>query len=174
MRKLIRPLRSSTVERDQYGGWARRGRVCPHRARHLSTSPRPSNLRGPLLIGDPVGLRRLGPITLAGPSLVISHPKLQALHGYWRQECATSHFPSPTAFEFGALRLWLGHVALIEVSPDPIQFRFRLYGTRLAEMTGKDYSGLALDRCLLNSDRAGRCRQRAVSSPAGSRRSTSP
>ena len=99
------------------------------------------------MLANPVGMRRLGPVSISGSSLVVSNPRLQALHSYWRAACGPHAVAAKEAFDFKNLRMWLGHIALIEVERDPIQFRFRLYGTYLAELAGADHTGKFLDQC---------------------------
>ena len=85
---------------------------------------------------------------MEGSPLVIAHPKLQALHAFWDQMRGERALPHRAGFPFNALRIWLGHIALLDVLREPIQFKFRLFGTRLVELAGKDYTGQTLDKCV--------------------------
>jgi hypothetical protein len=101
------------------------------------------------MLANPVGMQRLGAARPSNKSLV-EHPRLQALHGYWLGERGTHLVPAKEAFDFKNLKAWLGHVALIDVAHDPIRFRFRLYGTYLAELAGADLTGKSLDHVALD------------------------
>ncbi len=39
------------------------------------------------------------------------------------------------------LRQWLGYVNLVEVSRDPLDFRYRVFGTHIAQAIGIDLTG---------------------------------
>lgn len=93
------------------------------------------------------GMQRLGPVPASGAPFAVSHARLQALHSYWREQCGEANVAPKDAFDFNNLRAWLGHIALIDVERDPIQFRFRLYGTYLVQLTGADHTGKTLDQC---------------------------
>jgi hypothetical protein len=100
------------------------------------------------MLTDPIGFRRVGGASIEGSPLVIGHPKLQALHAFWDQMRGERALPTRDAFPFEALRIWLGHIAIVEVLREPAQFRFRLFGTRLVELAGKDLTGQTFDKCV--------------------------
>jgi hypothetical protein len=100
------------------------------------------------MLADPIGFRRLGSASMKGLPLIIAHPKLQALHALWGQLRGESMVPARSGFAFDVLKIWLGHVALVEVLREPTQFRVRLFGTRLVEWAGKDCTGRTLDDCV--------------------------
>ncbi len=56
--------------------------------------------------------------------------------------------PARGAFPFETLRIWLGHIALVDVLREPAQFKFRLFGTRLVELAGRDLTGQTFDKCI--------------------------
>jgi hypothetical protein len=147
------PIGSRTTRTVQAGCFAAGGLATRARRRFLVASEARWTVaislpRGcKFVLVDPVGLHRVQAISVAGPSLVVTHPKLQALHGYWRTECRANGLPARTSFGSEGMRLWLGHVALIDVLREPVQFRVRLYGTQLANLNGADLSGKALDGC---------------------------
>ncbi len=72
------------------------------------------------MLANFMGMRRLGPVPVDGKSLALSHPRLQALQTYWREQCGEAAFAPKDAFDFNNLRAWLGHVALVDVERDPI------------------------------------------------------
>ena len=101
------------------------------------------------MLADPLRLRRKGqPRITHGVSLLMEHPKLRSLHAYWDQQRAGRDFADRSAFGFGPLKIWLGNIALIEVSREPLQFRMRLFGTNLVELAGKNYTTKWLDKCV--------------------------
>jgi len=67
--------------------------------------------------------------------------RLNELHDLWKSERANKSLPARTSFHFRRMRPWLGHVALVEVSHNPIDFRYRLFGTQLAQWSGADFGG---------------------------------
>ncbi len=44
------------------------------------------------------------------------------------------------------LRSWLGFVILVEVSHDPLDFRYRVFGTHIAEAIGIDLTGESISQ----------------------------
>jgi hypothetical protein len=100
------------------------------------------------MLADFKGMQRLGPVPGSGAPFAVSHARLQALHDYWREQRGEAKFAPKESFDFNNLRAWLGHVALVDVERDPIQFRFRLYGTYLVELAGADHTGKRLEQCL--------------------------
>jgi hypothetical protein len=120
-------------------------RFWPHRVR-LAFKRLDQDGSAPVL-ADLVGMRRLGPITLSAAPLVISHPKLQALHAFWLQQRGGNLFATRSDFAFANLKIWLGHICLVEVAREPVRFRFRLIGTHVGELAGRDHTGRWLDSC---------------------------
>jgi hypothetical protein len=94
------------------------------------------------------GMQRLAPVPGSGAPFAVSHPRLQALHRYWGEQRGDAKFAPKDSFDFKSLRPWLGHIALVDAEREPIELRFRLYGTYLVRLTGADHTGKRLDQCL--------------------------
>lgn len=79
--------------------------------------------------------------------LVFSSPLLHELVALWDSRLDGDRLPGRRRSRFDALELlrFRGHVALIDVSQDPERYRFRLIGTRITEMLGRDLTGRYLD-----------------------------
>jgi hypothetical protein len=75
----------------------------------------------------------------------IESRSLRQLYDYWQEKRAGRAFPArrdldPLEFTFA-----LGNVVLIDVTHDPLRFRFRLVGTRIVNYEGIDPTGRYLD-----------------------------
>ncbi|MBX3445176.1 MAG: PAS domain-containing protein [Parvibaculaceae bacterium] len=70
-------------------------------------------------------------------------PKLAALHAWWRakQEAKAGALPSRGDVDPAELRHMLPHIALVDVLRDPLDWRYRLVGTRLVEVMGGERTG---------------------------------
>ncbi len=70
----------------------------------------------------------------------IAHPRLRSLLSFWDDRRGGRTMPGREAIDPLALREWLGHLLLIERLGDG-DFRYRVYGTGLAEFYGRDLTG---------------------------------
>jgi len=71
---------------------------------------------------------------------------LDALCQLWRRTNPTAPLPARSDFlPERDFRPWLGDLALAEVWRDPLRFRARLVGTRVAATDGRDVTGKFLD-----------------------------
>ena len=71
----------------------------------------------------------------------IEHPKLQRLLRYWNEKRDDRPMPARgdiDPFDFPDL---LPHVFLVDVSYDPLVFRFRLAGTEVNKLLGEEITG---------------------------------
>jgi hypothetical protein len=70
-------------------------------------------------------------------------PKLGALHAWWSkvQDAKGGALPGRTDVDPAALRNLLPHIALVDVLRDPLDWRYRLVGTRLVEVMGGERTG---------------------------------
>jgi len=73
-------------------------------------------------------------------------PRLNALYAYWNKERGGRPLPSRTDIDPAALRFILGHLVLVDVLRDPLQFRIRLQGTELEWWMGGNLTGQGIDR----------------------------
>ena len=75
----------------------------------------------------------------------IEHPKLQRLLRYWNEKRDDRPMPARgdiDPFDFPDL---LPHVFLVDVSYDPLVFRFRLAGTEVNRLLGEEVTGKTTD-----------------------------
>lgn len=60
---------------------------------------------------------------------------------HWRSGIPPGQsFPPRTSFDATDLRSWLGQIAIARIERDPFDVRFSLWGTRLTEWWGVDYT----------------------------------
>ena len=64
----------------------------------------------------------------------------------WHQKCAGRDLPSRRDFAIEDLGPFLGSIALIDVEQEPLRFRYRLIGTGITEMLGRDSTGKYIDQ----------------------------
>ena len=69
------------------------------------------------------------------------HPLLSDLLGLWRQRCDNSRLPSRADFDPLDFRRWLGRLQVLDVIDGGQDFRYRLHGTLLVELFGRDLTG---------------------------------
>lgn len=68
------------------------------------------------------------------------------LYAYWQAHCGPEGLPDRSAFDPLALRSYLGYLLVADAEAPtgknkPRRFRYRLIGTDLAEISGRDMSG---------------------------------
>jgi hypothetical protein len=72
--------------------------------------------------------------------LDIAHPRLRGLFAFWQTKRGARPMPQRAAIDAVELWAWLGNLMLIE-STAGAEFRYRVYGTGLAEYYGRDLTG---------------------------------
>lgn len=77
---------------------------------------------------------------IAAGELPHHHDRLALLHALWDQRRGSRRMPARGNVDTMEFRPWMGHLMLIEVADGP-QFRYRVYGTALAEVFGRDLTG---------------------------------
>jgi hypothetical protein len=105
----------------------------------LSEQPRGGAFVGLTL---PMPLREY-PSLLVPPHLT-SHPELDALKGLWTTACGDRALPRRGDFDLDAVKRWAAQLSIATVTPDG-RFKFRLFGTELARLYGRDLTGCILD-----------------------------
>jgi hypothetical protein len=80
-----------------------------------------------------------------------NHKSLIDLYAYWLAKRGSRIGPSRSAIRPEELALLLPNLALVDVVGDPPRFRFRLFGTNLAQGYGQDLTGKFLDQIDLGS-----------------------
>lgn len=76
----------------------------------------------------------------------IEDERLRRLYRYWDEKRQGRRFPARRDIDPLDFPYVLGQMMLIDVSYDPLQFRFRLYGTELVDRMGFDMTGRTLDK----------------------------
>jgi hypothetical protein len=87
---------------------------------------------------------------------VLTSDILRSLRDYWLGLRADGRAtPAPEAVDPVAIPRLLPHVVLADVSHDPLRFRYRLIGTKVTALAGRDATGRWIDRNLYgdNTDR---------------------
>jgi hypothetical protein len=81
---------------------------------------------------------------LQHPLPEIAHPRLRQLLAFWDAKRGARPMPGYAAIDAIELWAWLGNLILIEVTAVG-GFRYRVYGTGLAEYYGRDLTGKTTD-----------------------------
>jgi hypothetical protein len=72
----------------------------------------------------------------------IKTARLVELLAWWRARCGGRKMPSRADFEVGDLKPWLGNLHLLDVEEGGTEFRYRVYGSHIAQYFGKDLTGM--------------------------------
>lgn len=81
----------------------------------------------------------------AGLASLLVHPCVRELFAYWRSKAAAGRLPRRGDLDPLEMKSALGHLAVVEVSRDPLRFRYRLHGASLAALDGFDMTNKWLD-----------------------------
>lgn len=73
-------------------------------------------------------------------------PVLQQLQVYWDARRAGRPYPSREDIDPLDLRFIIGSLLLVAIEPEPLRFRYRLFGTDVARRQGFDMTGKYLDQ----------------------------
>ena len=84
----------------------------------------------------------------------IAHPRLQALYGFWQTKASGERLPPRSAFLAEEFRPWMGHIAIADVEPDPLRFKFSLFGTVFVYVNNSDMTGRYVDEAMPEPIRA--------------------
>ena len=68
-------------------------------------------------------------------------PKLVRAHDYWRDKRGSRAMPSRADLHPEEMAEILGSIMLLDVSYDPLDFRYTLFGSEIAEQYGDDCTG---------------------------------
>ncbi|MEX0759126.1 MAG: PAS domain-containing protein [Tistlia sp.] len=82
----------------------------------------------------PVAACGLGALPIAGPAL-------RELYLYWRDKWQGERMPTRADIEPLEIPSLLPQVYLVDIERDPLDFRFRLVGTRIVAWFGRDMTG---------------------------------
>jgi hypothetical protein len=72
----------------------------------------------------------------------IKTARLVELLAWWTAHCGARPMPSRADFEVSELKPWLGNIHLIDVEEGGAEFRYRVYGSNIAQYFGRDLTGL--------------------------------
>jgi hypothetical protein len=75
----------------------------------------------------------------------ILHPKLSILYDYWDSIRADKDMPCRRDLDPLDIPGLLPNIILLDVEDDPLRFRFRLYGTAVSTIRGRDLTGHYMD-----------------------------
>jgi PAS domain S-box-containing protein len=78
------------------------------------------------------------------PEHLKSHPELDALLTIWHEKRGARAQPRRSDFPLETMTRWASHMSVATVTPER-RFRFRLFGTELAHVYGRDLTGHFLD-----------------------------
>jgi PAS domain S-box-containing protein len=78
------------------------------------------------------------------PQHLPSHPELDALRELWSTVRGKRALPRRNDFDLIAVKRWAAQLSVATVTPDG-RFQFRLFGTELTRIYGRDLSGCILD-----------------------------
>jgi len=78
------------------------------------------------------------------PRHLPSHPELDALKEKWTEMCGDRPMPPRSGFSLEMTKRWAANLSIATVTPDG-RFQFRLFGTKLIRVYGRDLTGAFLD-----------------------------
>jgi hypothetical protein len=73
------------------------------------------------------------------------HPTVRQAYEYWLSIRPTSGLPGRQHVDPSAIPTVLPHLFIVDVSRDPLRFRYRLVGTAYVELMGRDLTGAYYD-----------------------------
>ncbi|MBS4047294.1 MAG: PAS domain-containing protein [Alphaproteobacteria bacterium] len=76
----------------------------------------------------------------------LDKPILQQLQAYWDEKRGSRPYPGREDIDPLELRFIIGHLILVDIEPDPLRFRYRLFGTAIVQRQGFDMTGKYLDQ----------------------------
>jgi PAS domain S-box-containing protein len=106
----------------------------------LSEASAPIGVQVPLALPMPLKEYRDG----KPPSHLRSHPELDALLALWREIRGDRPLPLRADFDLRRVKRWATQLSIATVTPNG-RFQFRLFGTELSRVYGRDLTGHFLD-----------------------------
>lgn len=76
-----------------------------------------------------------------------AHPLVQGFADLWTAKRGQRPLPYRSDFPIEELAPWFGHVIIMDVIDDGLDFRYRLIGTGITEFLDRDYSGKRVSEC---------------------------
>lgn len=78
---------------------------------------------------------------MSAADLKLTSPLQQRAHAYWQSKLSGRRMPSRKDLEPTEIPELLANIVLVDVSHDPLDFRYRLIGTAIVERIAFDYTG---------------------------------
>lgn len=75
----------------------------------------------------------------------LTNPDLLEVYDYWASLCGTRHMPARKDLDPLQIPRRLPNLMLIDVTHDPLRFRYRLIGTRVVAASAEDRTGKYFD-----------------------------
>ncbi len=72
--------------------------------------------------------------------------RLLSLYRYWSDKRRDRSMPARADLAVPELKPWLGFLNLVDVSHDPLDFRYRVFGTHIAQAIGVDLTGESISQ----------------------------
>jgi hypothetical protein len=81
----------------------------------------------------------------------LDDPRLRAMFDYWLSKFSDGRLPALKDIDPIEIPRLLGHINLIDVEREDgrVRFRFRLWGTKITELYGRDCTGRYLDEIIV-------------------------
>lgn len=76
----------------------------------------------------------------------LDKPVLQQLQAYWDTRRGGRLYPPREDIDPLDLRFIIGSLLLVDIEPEPLRFRYRLFGTDVAQRQGFDMTGKYLEQ----------------------------
>ena len=81
---------------------------------------------------------------------IVPEPKAAPIAEFamlWSSNCDDAQIPLRTDFPMEVLRPWVGNLILMDVLDGGLDFRYRLIGTDIVEIVGRDLTGKQVSEC---------------------------
>lgn len=75
-----------------------------------------------------------------------SFEELASFHAIWQSKCRDGRLPRWSDFGFNEFLGWHRYLALSDVQPDPMDLRFRIFGSGVVELMDDDLTGKLLSQ----------------------------
>lgn len=79
------------------------------------------------------------------PTETLDDPRLLRLHALWLSKCRGRAMPARADFDPLELKEDLGWIVLVDVERSPLRFRYRLIGTNIVDLAGRNVTGRYFD-----------------------------
>jgi len=110
----------------------------------LEHSPLAEEIRSGVFVGLTLPMPLQEYLSAPTPQHLTSHPELDALRELWTMIRGDRVLPRRGEFDLGLVKRWASHLSIATVTFDG-RFQFRLFGTELTRLYGRDLTGSNLD-----------------------------